>query len=78
MKASAIPGIPEHQCYAAATKMREVLGKRPNHAATDNFLSNRVTKPIALQPYHIRMIARFYFKTFAVEPFGEKVRIHLR
>ena len=70
-------GVPEHQCYAFATRMVEHLGKRPNHHATDRYLE-RISKPMSLQAYQIRAIARFYWHTFAVEPYGEKVQIYLR
>jgi hypothetical protein len=78
MKPTPVPGVPEHQCYAVANRMRELLGKRENKAATDNFISSRVSKPVKLQPFQVRMVARFYYRTFMIEPFGEKVRIHLR
>ena len=76
-KPSPVPGFPEHQCYAFARRMVDQLGRRPKRSATDQYLT-RISKPISLQPYQVRMIARFYWKTFAVEPYGEKVRIILR
>lgn len=78
MKQSPLPHYPEHQCYAVAREMMGKLSKRPHRIATDNYLAGHVTKPVRLQPHEIRAIARFYWKTFYVEPFGEKVRIALR
>lgn len=78
MKPSPIPHRREDECYAFARNMVQKLGARPNKIATDNFLAGHVTKPMTLQPFEVRLIARFYWKTFYVEPFGEKTRIALR
>ena len=78
MKASPIPRYKEHECYAFAVNMRSALGKRPKKAATEGYLATHVSKPIKLQPWEVRLVARFYFRSFALEPFGETNRIHLR
>lgn len=54
------------------------IGNRPKKAATEDFLSSHITKPMILQPYEVRRIARFYWRTFYVEPYGERTQIHLR
>lgn len=78
MKPSPLPHYPEHTCYAIAREMMSKLKDRKGKIATDNFLAGHVTKPVKLQPHEVRIIARFYWRTFYVEPFGEKVRIALR
>lgn len=78
MKASPLPHYPEHTCYAVAREMMSKLKTRRGRAATDNFLAGHISKPVHLQPHEVRIIARFYYRTFYVEPFGEKTRIALR
>ena len=75
---SPLPHVPEYTCYALARNMVAKLGARPDRVATEAFLSKHVTKPVSLQPYEMRMIARYYNKTFMVVPFGEQTKIALR
>lgn len=77
MQQTPVIGFPEHQCYAVAKEMVKRLGNRPNRTATDNFLASHISKPVSMQPYQVRQVARFYWRTFAVAPYGDKFKIAL-
>jgi hypothetical protein len=78
MKPSPVPRFREDECYAFAKGMVQCIAKRPHKRATESFLASHVSKPIELQPYEVRQIARFYWRTFMLEPFGETTRVILR
>lgn len=78
MKESPLQHYPEHQCYAFARGMVEKIGARPKKQATESFLAGHISKPMTLMPHEVRMVARFYWRTFYVEPYGEQTRIALR
>jgi len=75
MKQSLVMGYTEQECYEKAVKLRDKLGLTPQ---------KRMTARKAITKVHLHFesdivnIARMYPNTFAVEPYGQTVRIHLR
>jgi nicotinamide mononucleotide adenylyltransferase len=78
MYTSPLAHYKEYECFSYARGMLTAISKRPKKAATEDYVAKHVTKPMALQPHEVRQVARFYWRTFAVEPYGERTRIVVR